>query len=201
MVPAREHLERRARRLEWATVGWNSSEAVVAISTGIVAHSLALTAFGLDSAVEVFASLVVLWHLRSRPADEIAGEERRSLRIIAGAFFVLALYLAVETARHVAGAAHEGGTSLAGAVFMGATVVAMVVLGTAKRRTGGALGDHPLCANAAMTLLDAGLAAGTLAALALSRWFGWTGTQAIVAGAVALVAVREGRDNWRGVPD
>src|SRR3954470_8124503 len=80
---AAEALARRARWLEYATTAWNSLEAVVAISTGVAGHSLALVAFGLDSCVEVLASVVVLWHLGGAPEEADPARAQRAMRLIA----------------------------------------------------------------------------------------------------------------------
>jgi divalent metal cation (Fe/Co/Zn/Cd) transporter len=179
-VDEKADLGRRARRLEYATTAWNSLEAVVAISTGLASHSLALVAFGLDSCVEVLASVVVLWHLGGAPEEADPARAQRAMRLIAVAFGVLGVYLVVEALRSVVTRSVSEPSGI-GIVFMAATVVVMVVLAAGKRRTGMALGSRPLVANASMTMIDGGLATGVLVALALDR----------------LVALNEARENWR----
>lgn len=192
-----DRLRRRGRGLEYATTAWNSLEAVVAIASGFVAGSRALMAFGLDSCVEVFASLVVIRHLRRGPG--LAGPGR-PLRLLAGAFLVLAAGLGADAVRGLVTGSRPARSPL-GAVFLGVTVVVMVVLAAAKRRTGRVLGDRPLIANASMTLLDAGVAAGALAGLLLSTVSGWWWADPAVAALVAVVLAREGRSLWReGAP-
>src|SRR5207245_96339 len=116
----RRALERRARLLEYITTAWNSMEAVIAISTGLAAHSLGLVAFGLDSCVEVFASVVVLWHLRGRHDDD--RRSKQAMRLIGGAFAFLAAYLGVEAGRTLIRGA-EPARSWLGLVFLAITVV------------------------------------------------------------------------------
>ena len=189
----RRHLERRARLLEYGTTAWNSTEAVITIATGLATHSLGLVAFGLDSCVEVFASLVVLWHLRGSGSDR--RRSQRAMRLIAAAFGLLALYLGIA-AVHSALKGAEPTRSWLGLAFLAVTVVVMVLLAWGKRVTGVELGNQPLIANAAMTLLDGGLAAGILVAVYLAVEFGWWWADALAAGIVAVVALREAVQAW-----
>jgi divalent metal cation (Fe/Co/Zn/Cd) transporter len=188
-------LSRRARRLEYGTTGWNSLEAVVAITTGLASHSLALVAFGLDSCVEVLASLVVLWHLGGDAEDVDPGRAQRAMRLIAGAFGLLGVYLLVDAVRGLV-TRSVSEPSGAGIVFMAATVVVMLGLARGKRRTGLALDSRPLIANASMTLLDGCLAAGVLVALMADRLAGWWWADPLAAGVVGLIALNEARENW-----
>jgi divalent metal cation (Fe/Co/Zn/Cd) transporter len=189
-------LARRGRRLEYLTTAWNSLEAVVAVVTGLAAHSLALVAFGLDSCIEVFASLVVLWHLGGAPEVADPLRARRALRLIAGAFGVLSVYLAAQAVHSVV-ARTRPESSPVGIGFIAATVVVMFVLARAKRRTGRALGNRPLVANGTMTFIDGCLAAGVLLALVLQTTTGWWWTDPLAAGVVAIVAFNEAREGWQ----
>jgi divalent metal cation (Fe/Co/Zn/Cd) transporter len=192
-------LSRRARRLEYGTTAWNSLEAVVAIGTGLATHSLALVAFGLDSCVEVMASIVVLWHLGGATEDVDPARARRAMRLIAVAFGVLGVYLAVEAVRNVL-TRSESAPPAVGMAFMAATVVVMFALARSKRRTGEALGSRPLVANASMTMIDGCLAAGILLALAADRLAGWWWADPLAAGVVAVIALNEAREDWTSVP-
>jgi divalent metal cation (Fe/Co/Zn/Cd) transporter len=188
-------LGRRARRLEYATTGWNSLEAVVAIGTGLASHSLALVAFGLDSCVEVLASLIVLWHLGGATEEADPARAQRAMRLIAVTFGVLGAYLVVEAVRSAVTRAPSEPSGL-GIWFMAATVVVMFVLARGKRRTGLALGNRPLVANASMTLIDGCLAAGILLALVADRSVGWWWADPLAAAVVGVVALNEARENW-----
>jgi divalent metal cation (Fe/Co/Zn/Cd) transporter len=192
-------LSRRARRLEYGTTAWNSLEAVVAIGTGLATHSLALVAFGLDSCVEVMASIVVLWHLGGATEDVDPARARRAMRLIAVAFGVLGVYLTVEAVRNVL-TRSESAPPAVGMAFMAATVVVMFALARSKRRTGEALGSRPLVANASMTMIDGCLAAGILLALAADRLAGWWWADPLAAGVVAVIALNEAREDWTSVP-
>lgn len=194
-----ELLERRARRLEYATTVWNSTEAVVAIASGLAAHSLALVAFGLDSCVEVFASVVVLWHLGGAPEDADPARARRAVRLIAVAFATLGIYLGTQS---VGGFVTRitPDSSPVGAGFMAVTVVIMFGLAWGKRRTGRALENRPLEANASMTFIDGCLASGILVALVLDGLFGWWWADPLAAGIVAVVCFSEAWENWSSNP-
>lgn len=192
-------LSRRARRLEYGTTAWNSLEAVVAISTGLAAHSLALVAFGLDSCVEVMASIVVLWHLGGDAEDVDPARARRAMRLIAVAFAVLGVYLAVEAVRNLVTRSVSQPPGI-GMAFMAATMVVMFGLARGKRRTGLALGNRPLVANATMTMIDGCLAGGILLALVADRLVGWWWADPLAAGIVGLIALNEARENWTSGP-
>jgi divalent metal cation (Fe/Co/Zn/Cd) transporter len=188
-------LERRGRRLEYATTAWNCLEAIIAVGTGLAANSLALVAFGLDSCIEVFASIVVLWHLGGASETADPARARRAIRLIAGAFGVLGVYLLVQAVRgFVTGITPD--SAPVGTAFMGATVVVMFALAWGKRRTGLALRNRPLIANASMTFIDGCLATGILVALVVDRLFGLWWADPLAAAIVGVVALNEARQNW-----
>lgn len=198
-APARPSavLERRARWWEYATTTWNTGEIVVTVVLGLAAHSLALVAFGLDSCVEVFSSLVVLWHLGGDPETADPGRARRAMRLIGVAFGLLALYLTADAINGLA-THHLSDSSPVGMGFMAATVVVMFVLASGKRRTGHAIENRPLIANASMTFIDGCLAGGVLIGLALNAALGWWWADPLAAGIVAIIAANEARENWNG---
>ena len=171
-------------------------EAVVTVSLGLAAGSLALVAFGLDSAIEVFASLVVIWHMRGDDERADPHRARRALRLIAAGFAALGLYLAANAVFAITNGS-EPSTSPVGAGFMAATVVVMFGLAAAKRRVGRRLLSTPLLANAAMTFLDGCLAAGVCAALVADLTLGWWWGDPLAAAAVGVVATVESIRGWR----
>lgn len=183
-------------RLEYATTTWNLLEVVMTVSLGLAAGSLALVAFGLDSAVEVFASLVVIWQMRGDHEGSDDRRVRRALRLMAAAFVVLGLYLAANAVFAIVNG-NEPSTSPAGAAFMAATVVVMFGLAVSKRRVGRRLGSRPLLANARMTFLDGCLAAGVCTALVADLALGWWWGDPLAAAVVAALATREGINGWR----
>ena len=196
----RSALERTGRNWEYATTAWNVLEATVSVVTGILASSLALVAFGLDSTVEVFASLVVLWHLRGDDETVDPARARRAMRLLSLAFGLLGIYLLVDSAHGLLTHA-EARTSPLGMVFLGATVVMMFVFAWFKNRVGVALGNRPLIANARMAIIDGMLAGGILIALGLDAWLGWWWADPVAAGVVAVVTLNEARELWTGEVD
>lgn len=186
-------LERRGLRLEYATIGWNAVEMVVSIGLGVAAQSLALVAFGLDTMVELFASGVVVWHL-SHPGRHSDETTARALRMVAGAFFILAAIVTTGAVWALLTGSAAGESPL-GISYLLLTVAVMLSLGIAKRRTGRALGSEPLTAEARLTVIDAALALGVLLGLAANAMFGWWWADPVAALLVAVVALREGVEN------
>ena len=183
---------RRAVILEWVTIAWNVVEVGVTIGLGLAAGSLALVAFGMDSVVEVFASLVVLWQLRGDTAS--AARVRLALRLVAAAFAVLGVFLVVTASfRLLVGAAVD--ESPIGIAYLTVTVVVMLVLARAKGSLGAQMENHPLAAEARMTLLDGLLAALILTALLLNLLFRWWWADSLAAFVVGLLAFAEAREN------
>jgi divalent metal cation (Fe/Co/Zn/Cd) transporter len=189
-------LRRRGLRLEWATNGWNAMEVVVTISLGWQARSLALIAFGLDSLIEIFASTVVIWNLRDDRHDPGDRRIHRALRLIAGAFWLLAAFLTVMSVRGLV-VGDRPDESPVGVAYLAVTALVMFGLGRLKRSTAAALGSEPLHAEAAMTFLDGCLSIGILTALVLNALLGWWWTDATAALVVAGFAVNEGVEHWR----
>jgi len=158
----------RGSRLEWATVAWNIGEFFITVWLGVAAHSLAMIAFGLDSLIEVFASVVVIRYISRH---ETGGQAARALRFVAAAFGLLAAYLAAAAGRALL--AGEGpSTSWLGMAYLSVAAVGMFVLAWRKHRLARAAGSAPLAAEATLTLVDGCLATGILASLVLSTVFG-----------------------------
>lgn len=187
-------LVRRALRLEILTIGWNTVEAVVALAAGFAAGSIALVGFGLDSVVEVFAASVVVWQLRGTMTPE---RDRLALRLIGVSFFLLAIYVTVDAGRDLI-VGSEAGESTVGIVMAVLSLIAMQWLARAKRRTGEEMHSHALVADAGETALCAYLSAILLGGLVLNATLGWEWADAVAALGIALLALREGREAWRG---
>jgi divalent metal cation (Fe/Co/Zn/Cd) transporter len=192
-VPAgNEQLRRRALQLEWATIAWNGVEFAVTVTLGVMSRSLALVAFGLDTLVELFASIVVVWHLRGE--DEPA-RRRRALRLVAVAFAAVAAALTVAAVRALV-VGHEADESIPGIVYIALAVVAMMWLGLAKRRVAAALGDDVVASEAIMSILDGVLALSVLAGLLLNAMAGWWWADPAATLVVAAFAVNEARESF-----
>lgn len=181
-------LERTGRRLQRATIAWNLVEVGVTVSLGLLAGSLALVAFGLDSLIEVFASVVVLWHMTDDASSPM--RDRRARRLVALAFFLLAAYLVVAALRAIVTSAEPEASPL-GIAYLAVTAVVMFGLAAWKRRIGRRLGSGPFLAEARLTYLDGWLATGILIALVLNAALGlWWADP----GAALVIAVIAGRE-------
>lgn len=183
---------RHGRRLQFATIAWNGIEVVVTIGLGVIAGSLALIAFGLDSLVEVFASLVVVWYIADHAAE---GRVTRALRLVGLAFAVLGGYLLIASTYSLA-TREVADSSPFGIVYLGITAVVMFSLARVKRRVAKAARSEPLAAEASMTFLDGWLATGILVALALNAGVGLWWADPAAAALVALFCFREAAENW-----
>jgi divalent metal cation (Fe/Co/Zn/Cd) transporter len=186
--PRENRLLRRGLTLEWLTLAWNVAGVAVLAFAAIRARSVALAGFGLDSLVEIGASLVVIWHLSG------AGEERqrRALRLIGIAFVSLAAYLAGQSTWALATAYHAG-HSPTGIAWTAITALVMFALARAKDRTGAALDNPVLCAEAKVTLIDGTLAACVLLGLVLNAAAGWWWADPVAAYVLVLYGAREAR--------
>jgi divalent metal cation (Fe/Co/Zn/Cd) transporter len=187
-------LQRRVRRLVTATITYNVVEAVVAIGAGIGASSAALVGFGLDSTIEVASATAVAWQFAGRDPQ---ARERTALRIIAVSFFVLAAYVSVDALQALAGSA-DVEHSAPGLVLAAVSLAVMPVLSWAQRHAGRELGSASAVADSKQTLLCTYLSAVLLAGLAANSAFGWAWADPVAALVIAAVAVREGREAWRG---
>jgi divalent metal cation (Fe/Co/Zn/Cd) transporter len=187
-------LRRRVRRLVAATITYNVVEAVVAITAGIGASSVALVGFGLDSTIEVASAAAVAWQFAAPRPEE---RERVALRIIGGSFFALAAYVAVEALRTLVTGA-EADRSTPGLVLAALSLAVMPVLSLAQRRTGRELGSASAVADSKQTLLCTYLSAVVLVGLGLNAAWGWTWADPLAGLVIAAVAVREGLEAWRG---
>ncbi len=182
-------LRRRGLRLEYATLGWNAVEIGFLIAAAVAARSVALAGFALDSMIEIFASIVVVWNLRGTAS---AHDERRAVRMIGLAFFGLAAYIAVQGVVTLILGVHPN-TSVPGIAWLAATCVVMLGLAAGKARTGAELTNPVLSAEARVTVVDGALAAAILLGLVLNAVAGWW--WADLAAGLVLVAsgIREGR--------
>jgi divalent metal cation (Fe/Co/Zn/Cd) transporter len=189
---AHDPLLARGRRLELATIGWNVMEVVVTVSLGIAAASLALIAFGLDSLVEVFASLVVIWYIADHHAEDRA---RHSLRLVAIAFAVLACYLIVASTYNLA-RGDAADSSPVGVAYLAVTACVMFGLARTKRKLAHAAESEPIAAEAQMTFLDGCLASGICFALVMNAVWGIWWADPAAALLVASFCGLEARSNW-----
>ena len=193
---ARSRLRRLALRLEYTTIAWNVVEGVAALVAGLLAGSVALIAFGLDSSVEVFASAVVVWELRG--ADRRG--ERRAVRAIGVAYLVVSVYVFIDAANALRLGDRPEASPL-GMVLLGATVIVMAGLGIAKQRVGRRLDSQTVIADGRFSLVDGSLAGAVLIGLVLMALFGWWWADALLAIAISILALREARHALSGSDD
>lgn len=187
-------LTRRIRLLVAITITYNVVEAVIAIAAGHAASSIALIGFGLDSIIEVSSAAAVAWQFAGR---DPARREHIALRVIACSFFALAAYVTVEALRGLFGDA-EADRSTVGIVLVAVSVAIMPFLSWAQRRAGRELGSASAVADSKQTLLCTYLSAAVLVGLVLNAVLGWWWADPVAALVLAVLAVREGLNAWRG---
>lgn len=188
----KENLLRRGLRLEYATLGWNVVGVVIVIVAAINTGSVALAGFGIDSLIEIFASVVVVWQLIGVEQNR----ERRALRLISIAFFALAAYVTVQSGNTLLTQSRPN-TSLPGIAWLAATLIAMLLLAWGKQHIGQTLGNVVLLTEARVTLVDAYLAAAVLSGLIVNALFGWWWADPLAALVIVYYGIREGRHAWR----
>ena len=190
----RARLGRRAQLLAAASVTYNAVEGVIAVAAGLVAGSVALLGFGLDSAVEVSSGLVILWQFRHRLPES---REQQARRLIALSLLALAAYVSVESVRALL-TGSEPDASPVGIGLAAASATVMPFLARAQRRTGRALGSGSVVADSNQTLLCTYMSVALLVGLALNAALGWWWADPVAGLVIAAIAVREGRDAWKG---
>ena len=165
----RNRLLRRGVILEYATLAWNTTEIAFLGYAAVKARSVALAGFALDSFIEVFASIVVLWQLKGSESEE---RDRRAVRLIGMAFFGLAFYITAQSIVTLVTGVRPDASPL-GIAWLTATTAAMFGLAYAKARTGRELGNSALMTESRVTLVDGTLAAAILLGLSLNAAVGW----------------------------
>jgi len=186
----------RVRLLSWLSLAAMSVEGVVAIAAGVLASSIALVGFGLDSAVEGFASVVIIWRFTgSRMLS--ASAEHRAQRLVAIQFFLLAPYVAVESLRALLGGEHPEVSGL-GMALAAWSLVTMPLLGVAKQHIAEEIGSAATKGEGRQNLLCAYLAGALLIGLAGNALAGAWWLDPVVGLLIAGVAVKEGLEAWRG---
>ncbi|NYF18035.1 divalent metal cation (Fe/Co/Zn/Cd) transporter [Microbacterium sp. AK009] len=190
----RHVLQRRIRWIVFATIGYNMVEAIVAITAGTIASSAALVGFGLDSTIEVLSAAAVAWQFTRRDPERW---EKGTLRVIAIAFFALAAYVTASSLIALV-ARVEAEHSPVGIAITALSVVIMPFLSLAERRAGRELGSATAIADSKQTLICTYLSGAVLIGLVLNSLFGWWWVDAIAGLVIAVFAMREGLEAWRG---
>lgn len=195
---SRPALVRRGLWLNYITIGYNTIEAIVSVAAGLVAGSVALIGFGVDSGIEVTASIAAQWRLRSDlDPDRRERVERITHRVIGGSFLALAVYI---TAESVTTLWQRDGPdpSVPGLIILVLSVLVMPVLASAKRKVARALGSRALESDAMQTSICAYLSVIALAGVALNTFMGWWWADPVAALAMVPIVVREGLEGVRG---
>ncbi len=187
---------RTARRLSWLSLAYMAAEGAVAINAAVLAGSVALLGFGLDSVIEALASVVVVWRFTgTRTLSQSA--ERRARKAVAVTYFLLAPCVAADALRTLITAVRPAVT-WPGIAVSAASLIVMPLLGLAKQRVGARLGSAAVRGEGAENLICACLAAAVLAGLLANTALGWWWIDPVTALGIAVIAVREGREAWEG---
>ena len=187
---------RQARLLSWLSLAYMAAEGTIAITAAVIAGSVAMLGFGLDSAIEGLASMIVVWRFTgTRTLSQTA--EARAQKAVAVTFFLLAPYIAYDAAATLITRSHAE-TSWPGIGLSIASLIVMPALGVAKRRLGARLDSAATAGEGTQNLLCAYLAAAVLAGLLANTLLGWWWLDPVVALGIAGLAVREGAEAWHG---
>jgi divalent metal cation (Fe/Co/Zn/Cd) transporter len=187
-------LHRRVRWIVTFTITYNLLEGIVALWAGAAASSAALIGFGLDSAIEVLSAGAVAWQFTRREPERW---EKPTVRAIGIAFFALAAYVTVDALLALTGV-EPVEHSPAGIGIAALSLIVMPALAWVEFRTGQELGSRSVQADAKQLLLCIYLSGTVLIGLMLNSLFGWAWADSVAALVVAVLAVREGLDAWRG---
>ena len=188
---------KRARALNRLTIAWNVVEGVVAVGAGLVAGSISLVGFGLDSGIEVSASLILVWRLaQERKGGCMAESDRRATRLIALSFVALAAYVVTQGVRDLSSGSKPE-ASLIGVVLTALSLLVMPLLARSKGRLAPALGSQAVASEAEQTALCAALSAVALLGLGLNGLLGWWWADPVAALLIGGLAARESVQTWR----
>jgi len=190
--PSLGQLLQRGLWLEYSTLGWNIVGCGIVLAAAWLAHSVALAGFGLDSVIEIFASIIVVWQLKGSATPH---RERRALRLIGAAFFALALYILAQSAYTLLTGARPEPSS-GGILWLALTFVAMMALACGKGRTGKALNNPVLQTEVHVTIVDAYLAGAVLVGLILNASLGWWWADPLAGLVIVYYGLKEGLHAW-----
>ena len=193
---------KRALRLEFLTVGWNLVEGVIAVTAAVIAGSVALLGFGIDSFVECSSAVVMIWRLRAERDHRLTGErlesvERRARRLVAGSLFLLGAYVAFDAIQTLR-TGDRPAFSFVGVVLLTVSVAVMLWLARAKRQVAGELGSEAMAADAFQTTACWWLSLAALLGIGLNGLLGWWWADPLAALVIAGLVARVGRVAWRG---
>lgn len=187
-------LHRRIKLIVTFTITWNIIEAIIAITAGGTASSVALIGFGLDSIIEVLSAAAIAWQFSAPNPEQ---REKTALRLIAFSFFALAAYVTIEAILSLLGF-RQPEHSTVGIILAILSLIIMPTLSWAERRTGQQLGSASAISDSKQTLICSYLSAALLIGLLLNSLFGWAWADSAAALIIAAIAIREGHEAWHG---
>lgn len=182
-------LLKKALFLEYLTIGWNVFEGISCVAVGFITGSISLTAYGLESSIEVFASSVVVWELRSPKRSK--KREERAVKLIGIAYLIVSTYIFIDGSESLI-AGHHPQRSFIGIILLTVTLFMMLGLGFFKRFVGKKMKSVTVLADAKFTLIDAALSSTVLVGLIFNTFFGWWWMDQAMALFLSGVAFREG---------
>lgn len=186
----------RARLLSWLSLAYMTAEGAIAVVAAVLSGSVALLGFGLDSAIEGLASVIIIWRFTgTRTLSPTA--EAQAHKAVALTFFLLAPYIAYDALTTLAAGDHAQ-TSWLGIGLSISSLIAMPILGAAKKRLGAQLASSATAGEGSQNLLCAYLAAAVLVGLLANTAFGWWWLDPVVGLGIAGLAIREGVQAWHG---
>ncbi len=198
MVIDRGEMARRGRRVEYFTIAWNSLEGLVAVIAGLVAGSISLVGFGMDSFIEVTSGAALLWRMSvDADVDRRERNERLALRIVGLCFLALAAYIAYESIGDLA-RRQAPEHSIPGIVLACVSLLVMPLLARAKRKIATGLGSAAMHADAKQTDFCVYLSTILLGGLLLNALFGWWWADPVAALIMAPIIAKEGFEGIRG---
>ena len=186
----------RVKLISWLSLAWMTAEGAIGVTAGIMANSIALIGYGLDSTIEGVASIVIIWRFTGHRIHS-DDAERRAQKIVAVTFFLLAPYILVEATHHLA----TGSKAQASWVGIGLAIVSITLMplfGRAKKRIGNRLRSNATAGEGAQNILCAYLSLAILVGLGANALLGLWWADPVVALVVAIVAVQAGVRTWRG---
>jgi divalent metal cation (Fe/Co/Zn/Cd) transporter len=195
---SRSHHVSRGIVFEYLTIGWNALECLIAIAAGLVAGSVALIGFGVDSAIESGSAAVLLWRLYSeRGGKHVETAERRALKLVGLSFLLLAAYVALDSVRTLISRTAPS-RSAVGIALAIASLIVMPLLARAKRKAAASLNSAALRADSRQTSLCAYLSAILLGGLLLNAIRGWWWADPLAGLGMVPIIANEGREALRG---
>jgi divalent metal cation (Fe/Co/Zn/Cd) transporter len=198
VLPADEHalLVQRVKLISWFSLTWMTVEGAIGLTAGLMANSIALIGYGLDSSIEGVASVIIIWRFSG---DRIHSDEAesRAQKVVAATFFLLAPYILVSAVQRLAAGSHAQ-TSWVGIGLAVISISVMPLFGRAKKRIGNKLRSHATAGEGTQNILCAYLSLAILVGLGANALLGFWWADPLVALIVAIVAIQAGIRTWRG---